>query len=555
MKHFRGKTARRTLAALCAALLLLGGCGKRGESRGIRYDLGGKVTLLDPQFATSSADCTVLHNCFEGLLRLDASGQPVPGVAESYIVSADGLTYTFTLRADAKWSDGVAVTADDFVFAFQRIFDELSPSPYSALFSSIAGAAQPETAEEAAEETAAADGTAPAAAEAPAQELGVRALGDRTLVITLSEANPSFPERLTSLAAAPCRRDFFEGTMGRYGRALAQAVFNGPFNVTSWDNEKAVVLTRSETYCAADEVQAPTVTLTIGSEDARERFISGKTDFYQLGYGDDELLTSRRVTVETVENQLWALVLNEKDGPTANQNLRLALLSAIDFDSFVDAGRTPEKYGVARSLAASTATVGGQSYAGLSTASGIAFDPESARGYLAAALAELELDEAPTLTLLLPASSGLDEFGGWLQKQWQENLNLLVNLAPAADADWQSALGAGAYQIALQLITSASAGPEGTLGVFASDSDLNAAGFADPSYDRWLKLGIAESDPARSAAWFSRAEDLLAQRGVAYPLFTQSSYFASARGVSGIRVLPDGKVSFRDAYSFLGRKE
>lgn len=561
------KTGRIFTAAvsvvMALALAVLPGCGGKNESRAIRYDIDSGVTLLDPQFATDTNAVMIITNCFEGLLRRAADGTVEPGVAESYTVSADGRVYIFTLREDAVWSDGVAVTANDFVFAFRRIFDEESPSPYAAQFASIAGAAERlGVEEEKTEDTAEADDAqqdtrASAADSAPTEdtepaalpELGVLARDARTLVITLAEANPGFPEKLTSVAASPCREDFFEATMGKYARAISQIVFNGAFTVTGWDNAKEITLAKNESYADAAQVSVPEVRLYIGKKDTRDRFTSGKTDFYQLTYDDSELLGNKKYTSTTVENQIWALVMNEGNALFANDKIRRALASAIDFDDFTQSGRTPDKYGVTRSLVAPAAIVGGELYSAVSPgAASIAYDPEQAAALFAAGLAELGVEAPASITMLVPESSGLAEFSGWLQKQWLESLNLLVNISVISDAKVSSALRSGDYQLALELFSSSSSGPEGTLSAFASDSSANVTGYSSAVYDRLVRYGIAQSDTARKADYFTRAEQQLLSEAVAVPFFTQSSYYASGKGVSGIAVFPDGELSFRTAF-------
>ena len=101
--------------------LLLFSCGK--ESIPLYYDIDTAPINLDPQSASDYSSQLIINSLFEGLLRSGENGEVEPAAAESYTVSGDGLTYRFVLREDGRWSDGTGVTADDFVFAFQRLFD------------------------------------------------------------------------------------------------------------------------------------------------------------------------------------------------------------------------------------------------------------------------------------------------------------------------------------------------------------------------------------------------------------------------------------------------
>ena len=120
----------RISALFTAAVIVLTGCGlnKPPEST-IRYDLNGSPSILDPQYASQSSEMEVIANCFEGLTAMSESGEAVPACAESWSVSNDGKQYTFKLRSDIKWSNGDAVTAEDFVYGLKRLFNSAAFSP------------------------------------------------------------------------------------------------------------------------------------------------------------------------------------------------------------------------------------------------------------------------------------------------------------------------------------------------------------------------------------------------------------------------------------------
>ena len=133
-------TAFLLLAAL-AVSLLFAGCSHSGTDGQIfRYDITSEPTNLDPQLANDHESMLVIQNSFEGLLTVDEDNQIAQGVAERYEVSDDDLIYTFYLRQDAKWSDGTPVTAEDFVFAFQRLVDPATLSPHASSFFCIKNA-------------------------------------------------------------------------------------------------------------------------------------------------------------------------------------------------------------------------------------------------------------------------------------------------------------------------------------------------------------------------------------------------------------------------------
>jgi len=137
MKNTKLKRIFATALTVALSLSVLAGCGKKDEGSTaaaeqiVRYNLGANPKTLDPALNSAVDGAIVLVNAFEGLMKLDEKDQPVAGVAESYEVSADGLTYTFKLRKDAKWSDGSQVTAGDFEYAWKRALDPATAAEYA----------------------------------------------------------------------------------------------------------------------------------------------------------------------------------------------------------------------------------------------------------------------------------------------------------------------------------------------------------------------------------------------------------------------------------------
>ena len=167
---------------------------------------------LDPQVASTASDVIACENLYSGLVRKDASGKLVPALAEHWEVSSDRRTYTFTLKSGLTYTatkgaaTDYAITAEDFVFAFRRMFRADTASPYAVEFSAIENSA------------------AVLAGQLPETALGVQARGDATLVFCLSEPDENFLSKLTLPGAMPCDEDFFNSTRGTYGLSAASAL-------------------------------------------------------------------------------------------------------------------------------------------------------------------------------------------------------------------------------------------------------------------------------------------------------------------------------------------
>ena len=221
------KMLRRSVCLLlCAALFLtlLAGCGKQEEPAEdfvVSAAVCGPLETLDPTMNTDVGAESLLSTLFEGLMRMrdDGAGKAVAvaGIAKEYIEEKnydDTVTYTFTLRSAARWSDGERVTAEDFVYAWQRLVDPATASPNASLLSMVAG--YDEVRE-----------------SGDVSLLGVKAKGESTFLVTLSRPCAYFITSVCTLpATAPLRRDLVEGNAS--WAATADIVTNGPYTVGTW---------------------------------------------------------------------------------------------------------------------------------------------------------------------------------------------------------------------------------------------------------------------------------------------------------------------------------
>ncbi len=184
---------------------------------------------LDPQKARSLQSGDVLRDIGEGLVSYSATGELVPGAAERWTMSDDGLTYTFTLRADARWSNGDPVTAADFEFALQRLADPATAAVYAQAIGTIANA------------------RAITAGELPPAELGVRAVDERTLVIELEQNTPYLLGLLTHPSTFPVHRASLEANGDDFTRP-GKLLSNGAYVLDAWVPGSVLTLSRNENY-------------------------------------------------------------------------------------------------------------------------------------------------------------------------------------------------------------------------------------------------------------------------------------------------------------------
>ncbi len=277
---------------------------------------------LDPQKFFTTYEAEILRDLFSGLLQLDAKGAPIAGAAQSWTISPDGLTLTFALRADGKWSDGAPVVAADFVAGFRRAIDPKTASPYANFAYPIREARRI------------------AAGELPPDRLGVRAVDARTFEVVLEAPSSTL---LWLFGAFPI---FFpipthlEGGDAGARTADGALVSNGPYMLASWRPNERIRLTRNSGYFDAAAIAIDEVNYYPTDDDAAavKRFRAGELDL-NLRFPPGVAAALRRdlPTQTRTHPGSWLsyIVLNQRDPRFADARVRRALSIAIDRETLV----------------------------------------------------------------------------------------------------------------------------------------------------------------------------------------------------------------------------
>ena len=322
---------KKIICILLIIVIAFSGCKKE---KSLGFDILSGVDTFDPQLASGDSELVITKNCFQGLLDRDEHGALTTGAAESYKVSPDGLVYTFYLQKGLLWSDGTTpITADDFVFAFQRLFKPETGAPSRGDFFNILNAEKILNGEK------------------PMSTLGVRAVDDYTVEFTLISADPLFPELLVTAAAMPCNRAFFESTIGRYGLGKEYIIFNGAYYLRRINNSSYVI--SPNPYSKIANPNYKNVYLFV-KDDPRANAVSRLNeeivDAAVINRSDREALSSKDFIIKESENTLWALAFNTKNEYLSNVNIRRAISYAIDktlFENNIDESfRSAEAFGV-----------------------------------------------------------------------------------------------------------------------------------------------------------------------------------------------------------------
>lgn len=283
-----------------------------------------EIPTMDSVKGTDAVAFNVMNNVFEGLMRLGQDNEPVLGVAaEEPTVSEDGTVYTFKIREDAKWSDGSPVTANDFVFAWRRAVDPEVGSEYGPyMMNGVIKNAEKVS-----------------AGELPVEELGVKAIDEKTLEVTLERPVPYFISLMTFPTFYPQKEAFVTEKGDQYASNSDNLLYNGPFVLTDWDGTGlSWKMVKNENYWDKDTVKLSEINVNVVKEvgTAVNLYETGEIDRVGLSgefvlqyQGHEELITE-------LEPVLFWLKLNQKNEALANIDIRKAISMAIDRQSLVD---------------------------------------------------------------------------------------------------------------------------------------------------------------------------------------------------------------------------
>lgn len=532
-----------SLILAIAMLLSLASCSGRGDNGTIYYSLKKCPSTLDPQYAGDTEAHIIINNTFEGLVRRSADGSIIPGIAQSWTVSPDSLTYTFTLNTDTEWYCPISVksefgedfykkfsseklTANDFVFAMQRAVSPETNSPSAHRLFIIENAAEIH------------------AGNADISSLGASAPDNGTLVLKLTEPCNDFLERLTESVFMPCNEDFFTAMGGRYGLSNRHLLCNGPFYVSSWDAESTLTIRRNNYYAGSQRVMPSLVNFdfdynieTIGNEISIGN-VSGAF------MPPDSLIPNNSVIAQQNPNSVFGFFFNCSDAYLSNANLRIALNSSIDRSLFAEA---PENSELTDGFVPKNCSAGSLNYReaiGGQTPK-INYNTESAKQFWKNGLSELGKSKVQ-LTVLCP--EWLDSAVRNQLQIWQKTMgiSLGITIENKTPAEIRAAVSSGKYQIALTGTESAYSSAVDFLASFRNGGMFR---FSGNDYGVIIdRLLTVESDDELLGGCFT-AENYILQQAVCYPLYSRSSCFVTSEDVEGIAVF-DSESSI----SFIGTK-
>lgn len=478
---------------------------------------------IDPAIATDSSSGAIIKNTFEGLTQL-VDNVAVGGVAESWEVSEDGLTYTFKLRPDAKWSNGDQVKASDFEYAWKRVLNPETASEYANLLYIIEGAEAFNT------------------GEGEADAVAVKAVDDTTFEVKLTAPVAYFPELIAHYTFMPVNQAVVEANADWAMEAGDDYVVNGPFVLTVWNHSSDYVLEKNANYWDAANVSLETVNVQMVESEATANamFQSGDIDYlgspYQTVSLDaiDSYKESGALTAEDYAAIYW-YKLNTTDEVLSNVNIRKALALAIDREGLVT---NITKGGQKPALGYVPLTI-----AGFEEDRGYFADAdfETAKEYLAKGLEELGLKDASELKvgISINTSEAHSAIAQYIQEGWASNLGINVEID---NSEWQVYLdkvSALDYQVA-RLGWIADYNDATTfLGMYDTvDNGNNDTGWENEEFASLLKQAELETDLAARTELLKQAEALMIDEMPVIPIYYYTNLFVKKDNVKNMG--PDG---------------
>ncbi|MEK4230135.1 peptide ABC transporter substrate-binding protein [Solibacillus sp. FSL H8-0538] len=483
---------------------------------------------LHPQLATDTTSGALLENIFEGLTTM-VDGEPVNAAAENVVVSEDLLTYTFTLR-DAKWSNGDAVTADDFAFAWEFALNPENASEYASMLYPIKGA------------------EAYNLGEGSADDLGINVVDEKTIEVTLEAPTPYFLELTAFKTFYPLHRATVEANPNWYTEAEGY-VSNGAFILKEWQHSGSLTLEKSDQYWDAANVKLDKVNIAMVESEATEMtmFEAGEVDYLGTPYGTIALDAIERLradgALQAAEySGIYWYKFNTTDKFMANVNIRKALTLAIDRTNLIK-NITKGQQDVALGIVPNAVSGFGDDEGYFKDN-----DLEEAKKALELGLKELGLANASELNLKLSfnTSEAHSAIAQFIQEGWSKNLGINVTLD---NAEWQvylEKLNTYDYQI-------------GRMGWIAdyndaytfleqynsADNGNNDTGWENAEYSALLKKSITETDPAARIDLLKQAEAIMVSEYPVAPIYFYTNLFVKKDYVSNMQPDALGNINLK----------
>ncbi|KAB2335893.1 peptide ABC transporter substrate-binding protein [Bacillus mesophilum] len=510
-----------------------GGDGGSDVEQNLSVNINTEPPSLHPGLAKDSTSGTVLRQTMEGLTRIGKEGTPEEAMAESWEVSDDQKVYTFKIR-EAQWSNGDPVTANDFEAAWKWAIDPANQSEYAYQLNYIAGAEAANT------------------GEGSLDDVGVKAIDEKTLEVTLANPTPFFLELTAFYTYLPFNSKVAEANAEWANDAGDDYTTNGPFHMTEWAHSDKIVLEKSDTYWDKEAVKLDTIEMIMVNDPNTElsMFDNGELDWAGAPTGAlpldalPALKDEGRLITEPIAGT-YLYKFNTTVEPFNNANIRKAFAHAINRQELIDNVTQGEQL---PAMALVPPTMFSENEEGYFPDN----DMEAAKEFLAAGLEELGLSDAselPAITLSYNTSEGHQKIAQAIQDMWTQNLGVEVTLNNQEWAVYLDSVHALDYQVARM----------GWLGDFNdginfleayrdADGGNNDTGWEDPEFQELLAQSATETDPDARQQLLKDAEAIFMDAMPVAPIYFYTNNWVQNENLKDVAISGLGDAQFKWAY-------
>lgn len=536
--------------AIASAVLFLVACGGKDEEKkaqtsveskknSISYNLATDPRTIDPQLNTAVDGSIVASNIFEGLFMEGDDGKLVPAAAESVEVSPDGKVYTFKLKENGKWSDGKPVKAQDFVYSWKRGLTPDTGMEYAYMLFYLK------------------NGEKFYNGEVTEEEIGVKAIDDNTLEVTLENATPYFLS-LTSLPSYfPLREDVVKDNPS-WAIDAKTYIGNGPFKIKSWSPKENILLVPNENYWGKNDVKLDELRFDIIVDDKTylNAFKAGEVDIIDsppaseipslLASGEGKIypyLGTYFYVVNVSGNNSNPEVVKFLGNPKVRKALALGLNKKLIVEEVTKAGQLPARSFVPEGIVATD----GNDFTKNSAYLPGEGDVELAKKLMTEA-GYTTPESIPKLTFTFNTGDGHAMVAQAVQDMWKKNLGVDVDLKNEEWAVFQTTRNNKNYDIARHGWIADYNDPMNFLDLWVTGGGNNVSGYSNPEYDNLIKEAQKENDPEKRTALLHKAENILMDDMPIIPLYYYTSVVAANPKVKGWVKSPLGGYHFKKAY-------
>lgn len=482
-----------------------------------------EIPTMDSSLAHDNVSFTVLSNVNEGLYRLGKASEPELAMAKDDQVSEDGLVHTYTIR-DANWSNGDPVTAADFVFAWQRVFKETGQ--YGSMFetANILNASEIVTGEK------------------QADTLGVKALDEKTLEVTLTTPNALLGQLLTFPTFLPQNQKFVESQGEKYALEADNLLYNGPFILSEWKHDASWKYQKNTKYWDADTVKLDEVNVFVVKEAATQLnlYDTNKVDSINLSSASVDQYKDDKDFITLADSEIFFLRFNHNHKALGNKNIRRAIDMSWDKQAHVDRilnNGSLALYGLVPKNFSTSPT--GKDFRELNGELNHG-DIKEAQAYLAKGLKEIGQDSVD-ITLTVSAVEGNDKTAEYLKNQLEKNLpqvKIKLKLVPVEQRyELESALE---YEMVISAWGPDYIDPMTYIGMWVTKGSANRMDYSNPKYDALVKNISSEDDTTKRYEMMLEAEKMLFEDAAIAPLYQRGLAVLQRSTINGLVRHPSG---------------